>query len=209
MRYAFLPIALVAALSLSGPAQAASVVFSGTRTNVDTPGTPAARCGSRFTASIRNDPPAGATASGTSNVGNFTPTMSHCITLPLSVNMTNVFDLGEFIFQFDTGTIFGTYEGVIDAVTPGVFTGSFNIAQSHIVTGGTGFFAGTTGSFKSAGVLTIVPGQRPNVTQRFEGVLDIPAVPEPATWGMMILGFGVIGSALRSRRRVAVRFAPA
>lgn len=203
MRYAFLPIALVAALSLSGPAQAASVVFSGTRTNVDTPGTPAARCGSRFTASIRNDPPA-ATASGTSNFGTFTPTMSHCITLPLSVMSTNIFDLGEFVFQFGNGTIFGSYEGVIDAASPGVF----NIAQSHIVTGGTGFFAGTTGSFKSAGLLTFPMG-RPTVNQRFEGVLDIPAVPEPATWAMMILGFGVIGSALRTRRRVAVRFAPA
>lgn len=27
------------------------------------------------------------------------------------------------------------------------------------------------------------------------------AVPEPATWGMMILGFGLIGSQLRSRKR--------
>ena len=27
------------------------------------------------------------------------------------------------------------------------------------------------------------------------------AVPEPATWAMMILGFGAIGSALRSKRR--------
>jgi Domain of unknown function (DUF4394)/PEP-CTERM motif len=28
------------------------------------------------------------------------------------------------------------------------------------------------------------------------------AVPEPATWGLMILGFGVVGSALRSRHRL-------
>lgn len=27
------------------------------------------------------------------------------------------------------------------------------------------------------------------------------AVPEPATWGMMILGFGVVGGAVRHRRR--------
>jgi hypothetical protein len=26
-------------------------------------------------------------------------------------------------------------------------------------------------------------------------------VPEPATWAMMILGFGAAGSAIRSRRR--------
>lgn len=203
MRHAFLPIALAAALSLSGPAQAANIVFSGTRNNVDTPGTPSARCGTRFTASIRNDPP-NATASGTSNFGSFTPTMSHCITLPLSTTMTNIFDLGAFVFQFGNGTIFGTYEGTIDFVSPGVF----NIAQAHIVTGGTGFFDGTTGNFKSSGLLTFPMG-RPTIAQRFEGVLDVPGVPEPATWGMLILGFGVIGSAMRSRRRVAVRFVAA
>ena len=27
------------------------------------------------------------------------------------------------------------------------------------------------------------------------------AVPEPATWAMMIIGFGAVGSAMRSRRR--------
>ena len=35
-----------------------------------------------------------------------------------------------------------------------------------------------------------------------------PAVPEPATWGMMILGFGMIGAAARSRKvKTGVRFA--
>ena len=34
------------------------------------------------------------------------------------------------------------------------------------------------------------------------------AVPEPATWAMMIMGFGVVGYAMR-RRRTAVRFSQA
>jgi hypothetical protein len=33
------------------------------------------------------------------------------------------------------------------------------------------------------------------------------AVPEPATWAMMISGFGFVGAAMRRRRRVAVSFA--
>ena len=33
---------------------------------------------------------------------------------------------------------------------------------------------------------------------------ETAAVPEPSTWAMMILGFGVAGSAIRSRRRLAV-----
>lgn len=35
--------------------------------------------------------------------------------------------------------------------------------------------------------------------------LDIEAVPEPATWAMMIIGFGTIGAMLRRRRKAASR----
>ena len=31
-------------------------------------------------------------------------------------------------------------------------------------------------------------------------VLDIAAVPEPTTWGMLIAGFGAIGGTLRRRK---------
>ena len=34
-----------------------------------------------------------------------------------------------------------------------------------------------------------------------------PAVPEPATWAMMLGGFGVLGAAMRRRRRTTVTFA--
>lgn len=33
------------------------------------------------------------------------------------------------------------------------------------------------------------------------------AIPEPATWGLMILGFGAVGGAMRARRKATVRFA--
>ena len=35
------------------------------------------------------------------------------------------------------------------------------------------------------------------------GIIERPGVPEPATWGLMILGFGGVGSLLRQRRRQA------
>lgn len=39
-------------------------------------------------------------------------------------------------------------------------------------------------------------------------VTTTPAVPEPATWGMMILGFGLVGASMRYRRRATrIRFA--
>jgi hypothetical protein len=34
-----------------------------------------------------------------------------------------------------------------------------------------------------------------------------PGVPEPATWAMMIMGFGLVGSAMRRRAKVNVSFA--
>jgi hypothetical protein len=34
---------------------------------------------------------------------------------------------------------------------------------------------------------------------------EVPAVPEPSTWLSMLLGFGVLGSVLRSRRRALAR----
>jgi len=38
--------------------------------------------------------------------------------------------------------------------------------------------------------------------------VSIAAVPEPATWGLMLTGFGLVGAGLRSRRtRTTVRFA--
>ncbi len=33
---------------------------------------------------------------------------------------------------------------------------------------------------------------------------SVGAVPEPATWGLMIVGFGLVGAAMRRRRQVAV-----
>ena len=33
---------------------------------------------------------------------------------------------------------------------------------------------------------------------------DVPAVPEPATWAMLIMGFGGIGSVMRRQRRAAL-----
>ncbi|MDB5453794.1 MAG: hypothetical protein JWO33_2372, partial [Caulobacteraceae bacterium] len=39
-------------------------------------------------------------------------------------------------------------------------------------------------------------------SEYFDNVsLDVAAVPEPATWAMMIAGFGMIGGAMRHRRR--------
>ncbi len=46
-----------------------------------------------------------------------------------------------------------------------------------------------------------------NFTVNAIAVEAVNAVPEPATWAMMVLGFGAVGGALRARRKVRVAFA--
>ena len=43
-----------------------------------------------------------------------------------------------------------------------------------------------------------------NGSGSFGGNVSFSAVPEPATWGMMLLGFGAVGYAMRRRRRPAL-----
>jgi hypothetical protein len=191
--------ALVAVSLFAAPA-AGQVAFSGTRTNIDAPGAPAARCGSRTTTSVVNAPPT-STSSGLSNFGAFTPTLSHCIQLPPSLVGPTPFDLGEFSFVFENGdTLFGTYAGELSPLSPGLF----GVSQNHLVTGGTGLFAAVTGSFASSGTLDFRSG-RPTVNQSFSGLLNIPAIPEPASWMMMLIGFGLTGGAMRVTRAKGVR----
>lgn len=46
-----------------------------------------------------------------------------------------------------------------------------------------------------------VVGTLLGVTGSYAGTINVQAVPEPATWAMMLLGFGAIGLSIRGRRR--------
>jgi len=39
-----------------------------------------------------------------------------------------------------------------------------------------------------------------NSPRSYSGTIELAGVPEPAVWGMMLLGFGLVGSAMRSRK---------
>lgn len=51
------------------------------------------------------------------------------------------------------------------------------------------------------------PGQAKRPVRKMLGLFDLTTVPEPSTWASMLLGFGLIGGALRRARRLA-RTAP-
>lgn len=136
-------------------------------------------------------------------------------------------------FTIDTATppttqttgIFGTQ--ISYAVVPGTFNGAPGNATVGFATGDifadlniTGTTLGFT-QFVSSGDLFSLVGNMPvfnlgtfNLTSIVSGnsTLRISAaagaVPEPATWGLMLLGFGVMGGALRRRQTTArIRFA--
>ena len=115
------------------------------------------------------------------------------------------------IFSTDTGDLDGyqiwTLDGLTQLGTVGNL-GTFNFGA----TGVTGFllrdittaagldptdpFAFVTGlTFNTTGQVTVV--------QTPQDIVDVGAVPEPATWAMMILGFGLAGAAIRRRGGIA------
>lgn len=52
--------------------------------------------------------------------------------------------------------------------------------------------------------VTVKTGGEANGSLVFtQGTVGVPAIPEPATWAMMIGGFGLVGGALRRRRSLS------
>lgn len=126
------------------------------------------------------------------------PTLGSTQTL---VTYTGGSSLTGATFTFDTGRILAAGGGVTDAYT---------------INGTISSLAAITGIFlnvyeSEAGYPTNGPGRAYNgnfvvteLTLDATRRADVPvtaAVPEPATWAMMILGFGAVGTAIRSRRR--------
>lgn len=182
-------------IGLAGPALAGTLPFSGTFSNTNPPAAPGGRC-AVLTVSIAN---IGGPlyAAGTSNLGDFTATQSHCLDAgpPIAVGApgTPYYD-GLFTYSFAGGaTLFGTYTGLL---TNAGMMGVIDNVQDFIVTGGTGRFANASGSFAGVGTIRFASG--PPVATLTIGDAAI-AVPEPATWGMMIVGFLAAGLAVRAR----------
>ncbi|RYY05579.1 MAG: PEP-CTERM sorting domain-containing protein [Alphaproteobacteria bacterium] len=62
----------------------------------------------------------------------------------------------------------------------------------------------------AAGTYTLtIAGRAYGAASTFSGNFNVAAVPEPATWAMMIAGVGMAGGALRRRRvtKAEVRWA--
>lgn len=183
-----------------GSASAATFAFTATRANtniLNPPGT--GRCAPLNTVNIA---PGRLSSTGLSNFGSFASTQSHCIPgAPSAANPVQPLTDGIFTYDFGGGNTFsGIYSGSA-IFNAGLITGIENLT----VQSGTGFFLDATGFIASVGSLNFVPnptgpGFLGVFSGKLEGTLNLPAVPEPTTWGMMILGFGIVGTALRLRQ---------
>jgi PEP-CTERM motif len=105
-----------------------------------------------------------------------------------------VLTIGDFLINTTTNVLTGTV--VAAGGSPLTNVPLFNI--------GNGLSLSLTS--QAAGAFTTVFGA-PNLTGAAIGtastsfVTAATAVPEPASWGMMLLGFGIVGTAIRTRNR--------
>ncbi len=109
-----------------------------------------------------------------------------------------------------TGTVPGTVEYRFHYTSPENYTfeqPGYSVNQSDTNLTNNGGILGTSTNFSGLVTFNLQPGDTygfyiNNAPLSFyQGTLTINSVPEPATWGLMLLGVGMVGAALRRRAR--------
>ena len=181
---------MAAAVLVSLPAWAADVSFFGTLSRSNPPPGPGGRCAPALT--IINDNVGSNSSTGLSNLGAFLNTASACLIPPLP---TTTYD-GVWLFDFAGGdSLYGTGSSEVGlTATPGVFS----IHGYFAVTGGSGSMLNATGAFEEFGTLDR-RGAMALADGEFRGMLNLPAVPEPSNWALLLGGLVAVGAAARRR----------
>ena len=104
----------------------------------------------------------------------------------------NALDAGGTFLS--TVKILGDYSSA-SSHTAATYSSDYLVTQNFVYTGGYTYFTVQTTNFQ---------GNNPTIAFSLLGA-TVGSVPEPATWGMMILGFGMAGAALRRRQKGAAQ----
>jgi hypothetical protein len=132
---------------------------------------------------------------GPGNVAN-TSTLSQIFSTIAGQLYTVKFDFG--VMGGGPQTLFGE---VFDVGGPTITAGNWTRAANNNLSTTFGTYSF---SFTAPSASTELRFKVDGVTNSVDGILDnvgVAAVPEPATWLMMILGFGMVGGAMRYRQR--------
>ena len=132
---------------------------------------------------------------------NFQFTISQAMTLTVS-SFTNSSIGGTGIFDFTSIGLFSGFITGLNTLGTPLQTGTIS-SDGNTKRASLNQFSLNQGNYTIAyrGTVTGPPsGVGSNIT--FAAGEVAPGVPEPATWGMMILGFGTIGLVLRRRGKV-------
>lgn len=103
-----------------------------------------------------------------------------------------LFNFASFDFSANNGTAYYTVRGFANAAETFSLVGDSSIGGFVTIASGTNLqFDRVTFDFRVAGT-----------SANFDNFIgDGGVVPEPATWALLIMGFGGVGATLRSRRR--------
>lgn len=121
---------------------------------------------------------------------------------------------GSWTVDFAAASVFAFVLGSLDtynALTLFFQDGSSLLYQGGQIINDMSFPSGDQISGETNGVVRFSTGTGPAIVGarfqssgnafEFDNLASTVAVPEPATWGMMLLGFGALGTILRRRRR--------
>ena len=189
-------LGIVLALGGVQSADAATFIYTGTFSGtVESP--PHASLGTGTTTVIFNDITnlLSIEANFAGLTGATTVAHIHCCAFPTTANAGVATTTPSFA-GFPTGVTSGNFFQVLDLSATGSFNPTFLTANG-----------GTTALARTALVAGLDRGQayfniHTSAFRAGEIRADlVPAIPEPATWLMMIVGFGAIGGAMRVARR--------
>jgi hypothetical protein len=127
-------------------------------------------------------------------LGTDTASHIHCCTAVADTGTAGVATTTPTFTAFPLGVTSGTYDHVFDLTDASTFNPAFVTARGGVGNSESALLAGLAAGTSYLNIhTTVVPGGE------IRGFLHA-VVPEPATWAAMLLGFGLVGAALRRRR---------